>query len=365
MKLELQDINVLPIRTWSWLNVNSISLNEDIPDLAPFNKETITHTGAESLFVAPNGDFDKLLELETGIGKNYTEFVLENKNKEVTLFIPENKKIEEPIIINYEFDNDNLVAVDLNRIIAEAGSEVNVVLNYKSSGDEAAFHAGLTFIEAKENAVVNISIIQTLNDNSIHMSDVGTMIHENAVINVALAEVGGKKAIKGYKSILRGNESKQFIDAIYFGDKSRFIDINYLAVHEGKFVESNLQLHGALLDESRKCFRGTIDFRKGCAGAIGEEVEYNLLFSPKVKNLTAPLILCGEENVQGMHGANSGKVQEDQLFYMMSRGIDELTAKKIIIEASFAPAIDKIPVEDIQNEIIEFVKGRLLGVKQI
>lgn len=366
MKLELKDINVLPIKTWSWLNVNSISLDEEIPDLRPFDKNVVNGIDNHLVEVVnEDEDIKKLLELETGIGKTYTDFIIENKNKEITLRIPQGTKLDTPIFINYEFDENNLVAIDLNRVIAEENSEVTIILNYKNQGEEAAFHAGLTLLEARKNAVIHLVIVQLMNDNSIHLSDIGTMIHENGVININKAEIGGRKNIQGCKTMLKGNESKQNVDSIYFGDKKRFIDINYIVTHEGRFSESEMKLNGALLDESRKLFRGTIDFKKGCAGSIGQEEEFNLLFSPKIKNITAPLILCAEENVQGKHGANSGKIGEEQLFYMMSRGIDELTAKKIMIESAFLPVIMKVPMESLQNDIIEFVKGRLLGVKQI
>jgi Fe-S cluster assembly scaffold protein SufB len=368
MKLELKDMNVLPVKTWSWLNVNSISLDEEIPDLIPFDKNVINLNGIDNHLIEvlnEDKDIEKLLDLETGIGKSFTDFVKENKNKEVALRIPAGTKLDIPIFLNYEFDENNLVAIDLNRVIAEEDSEVTIILNYKNKSDESAFHAGLTFLEARKNAVIHLVIVQLMNDNSIHLSDIGTMVHENGVINISQAEIGGKKSIQGCKTVLKGNESKQNVDSIYFGDKKRFIDINYIVSHEGRFSESKMILNGALLDESRKLFRGTIDFKKGCVGSIGHEEEFNLLFSPKIKNITAPLILCAEENVQGMHGANSGKIGEEQLFYMMSRGIDELTAKKIMIENAFLPVIMKVPMESLQNDIIEFVKGRLLGVKQI
>lgn len=368
MKLELKDLNVLPIKTWSWLHVNSLSLEEEIPELLPFDKNVVNYNGVDNTLLEvfhKDEEFEKLLNLETGIGKPFVDFVKNNNNKEVTLRIPSGTKLDTPIIMNYEFDEDNLVAIDLNRVIAEEDSEVTIVLNYKNKGDESAFHAGLTFLEAKRNAVINLVVVQLMNDNSLHLNDIGTIVHENGVINISQAELGGEKSIQGCKTLLKGNESKQSVNSIYFGDKKRFIDINYIVSHEGRFSNSEMKLNGALLDEGRKLFRGTIDFKKGCAGSIGQEEEFNLLFSPKIKNITAPLILCAEENVQGMHGANSGKIGEEQLFYMMSRGIDELTAKKIMIESAFLPVIMKVPNEELQNNIIEFVKGRLLGVKQI
>ena len=119
------------------------------------------------------------------------------------------------------------------------------------------------------------------------------------------------------------------------------------------------------MDTSRKTFRGTIDFKRGAAGAAGHESEYTLLFGSGIKNVSAPLILCGEEDVEGKYAANSGKIDENKLFYMMSRGLDELSAKKLILEAWFEPVISKIPYNSLREDISEYLKERLSHVKSI
>lgn len=367
MNLELSKVNVLPVKTWSWLRVNHLTLSENIPDIVPYKKNVINWNENDKNKLLVNqidAEFESLLQIETGMGEEAVDFIKENKNNEVLIRVPEGYVVENPIFINYELKEDESI-VDLNRIIAEENSKITIVLNYKSADLGKAFHSGLTFIEAKKNAEVNLVIVQLLNDETIHLSDIGTKVAENATINITQAEVGGNKVVLGLRTLLKGNDSKQYVNSIYFGDKNRFIDINYIVNHVGRFTISELKLNGALLDEGRKLFRGTIDFQKGAVGASGAEEEYNLLFSPKIKNITAPLILCGEENVEGKHGANSGKILEEQLFYMMSRGIDELTAKKIMIESSFAPVIERVPDEELKNAISEYVKGRLLNVKQI
>lgn len=368
MNLELNKINVLPVKTWSWLAVNHLSLNEVIPDILPFHKDVIRKNGIDidTITVKENDkEFDDLYDLTTGVGREAVEFIRNNKNVEVSFRIPQGKKIAEPVFLEYKLDDENQSIVDVNRIIAEEDSEVTVVLNYQSKDKLEGFHAGLTFLHAKKNATINLVIVQLLNDECIHINDIGTLVEDKGTIRITQAELGGRKVVHGLKTDLVGKDSTQLVNSIYFGDKRRFIDINYIVHHMGKFSVSEMKLNGALLDEGRKLFRGTIDFKRGAVGARGEEEEFNLLFSPKIKNITAPLILCGEENVEGKHGANSGKILEEQLFYMMSRGIDEITAKKILIESSFLPVIEEVPDENLQNQISEYVKGRLSYVQHI
>ena len=68
-----------------------------------------------------------------------------------------------------------------------------------------------------------------------------------------------------------------------------------------------------------------------------------LLFSPTARSRTAPLILCGEEEVEGQHAASIGRLDEEKLYYLRSRGLSEAQARRLMVDARFAPAMDKIP----------------------
>lgn len=366
MNLKLEKVNILPVKTWSWLHVNHLTISEEIPNISSYEKDTINWNGNDKykLLEIDSDEFKGLLDLPTGMGEEAKEFVTTNKNKELLLRIPTGQQCEHPIVIEYQLE-ENESLVDLNRIIAEEDSKVTIVLTLKNKGAAKAFHSGLTLIHAKKNAKVNLIIVQLLNDETVHMHNIGTKVEEGGEITITQGELGGAKVLLGLHTLLTGNQASQSSYSIYFGDKERFIDINYIVEHIGRETVSDYKLNGALLDKGRKLFRGTIDFKRGASGAIGMEEEFNLLFSPHIKNITAPLILCDEENVEGKHGANSGKVDKEQLFYMMSRGLDELTAKKILIESSFAPVIEKVPCEELQNAISDYVKGRLFHVQQI
>lgn len=363
MDLALKKINSLPAPTWLHLGVNDTGLSESIPEIGPYS-------GNESDFVIPEG-IEVLLEapalprMETGMGSEAAAFSETHRNCGRTLRVPAGKKVEAPAVLSYLLDANNPAVVDVNTVIAEENSEITVVMDYSSMEKLAGFHGGLTKLYAKKGAVIHLVQVQRLNDACTHFDNVGALAEENARITVVQAELGGKNALAGCETRLEGKKSSLAIDTIYFGDRSRFIDINYTARHAGPKTNTEIHVNGALLDESRKTFRGTIDFLKGAAKAVGHESEYNLLFSPKVRNLTAPLILCAEEDVEGQHAATTGRVDENRLFYLMSRGLDELAAKKLIIEAQFRPVTDKIPVPELRDAVLNYVKERLDAIEPL
>ena len=103
--------------------------------------------------------------------------------------------------------------------------------------------------------------------------------------------------------------------------------------------------------ESFKLFRGTIDFQRGASDAIGEETEDVLLLDDTVVNQTIPLILCGEENVQGNHGATIGKLDEDMLFYLCARGLTKEAAVNQVARARFDALNREIPSKTAQKGV--------------
>lgn len=357
MELNLNNINKLPVRTFRWLGVNEVNLQEEIPEIKPFNNTPVTMLNTEEFEI--NENLCSIESIETGMGSEAVDFVEQNKNSTINLTIPKGKKIKKPVILHYQLDEKNQVLVDRNYILAKEDSEVTIVLYYEGDHTKDIFHGGLIYLRTERNAVVNLIIIQMLSNTGINFNNIGIHQKDLSKVNIVTVELGSKNSVNGIHTDLAGSESSSDIQTIYFGDKDRSLDFNYVARHRGTKTESNMDIHGALLDNSKKIFRGTIDFKKGAAGAKGNEGEYTLLFNKGTKNVSAPLILCEEDDVSGSHAANSGKIDEAKLFYMMSRGLDELTAKKTMIEAWFSPAIDKIPSDEIKEQVISFVKRRL------
>lgn len=120
-----------------------------------------------------------------------------------------------------------------------------------------------------------------------------------------------------------------------------------------------MQVRGALLGKSEKIFRGTLDFLEGSKGSVGREDEEVVLLSPNVRNRSVPIMLSHEDDVDGHHAVSVGKMDEDKLFYLMSRGLDLAEAQRLVVEASFNPVLDRIPDAELKAEIDTYLQRRL------
>lgn len=365
MILELKEANKLPMKTFRWLGVNELKILREIPDLKPFQGIEAEGTETNELVITRNNTFPYEKMPLTGMGEEAAEFIHQNKNQEMTITVPKGKKVTEPVFIRYSLTREYPVLAEEICILAEEDSEITLVVVYEGEEEANAFHGGLFYLKAAKNSVINLVQVQLLPDTAFHFGNIGAEAAENGRIRITQCELGGGYAISGILGELKGDGSGLNVDTIYFGDRERSLDFNYVANHYGRDSKSDMKVNGALSGTSKKIFRGTIDFKKGASGSEGAEGEYTLLFDKNIKNVSVPLILCGEENVSGKHAANSGRLEEEKLFYMMSRGLSEKEAKKMMLEAWFHPAVQNIPSEEIRERVSEYVNRRLNHVKSL
>ncbi len=158
---------------------------------------------------------------------------------------------------------------------------------------------------------------------------------------------------------LRGDGSAFEADLGYLGRNTQTLDMNVAVDHFGKNTESRIDTSGALMDGAQKIFRGTIDFKTGASGSVGNEKETVLLLGDDVGNKTVPLILCAEENVVGNHGATIGQLDEDTLFYFESRGIAKAQAEHILARAAIEALARSLGDRELEREVLRDLNGEL------
>ena len=171
--------------------------------------------------------------------------------------------------------------------------------------------------------------------------------------------MGGKNSITNYYSNLIGDLSDNKLESIYLGKDNQLIDINYIAELRGKKSNIDINVQGALKDQAKKHFKGTIDFKKGCKKATGNENEECMLLSDKAKSIALPMLLCSEEDVEGNHSSSAGKVGEKELFYIMSRGFNFKEAMKLMVRAKFNKILENIKDENLKQEILDEINTKL------
>lgn len=296
-----------------------------------------------------------------GIDEKFVSLSESINNSGVYVKCNKNYKSQKSIKLSYLMDKENPLVIDHNIIIADENSEVTVVFDYITSDDIKAFQSGVTKVYANENSIVNVIKIHRMNDISNHFDSNIAYVKGYGKVNWITVQIGSDIGATSYITNLNGDNSEADLKSVYFGDGNRKLDLGYTMNHRGMRSISNIDCKGALKDSSKKIFRGNLDFKKGARRSKGSEKEFVLLLDKTVKCDAIPALLCSEDDVEGEHAASAGQINENQLFYLMSRGFSEKEAEKLIVEASFRPIIDSIPDEALREAISENIHRRLIN----
>lgn len=362
-------VNTVPCLTWNWMKSNrdlvvinsQFSQSDGEYDFLPSGIEIAQELPKiefknSGIFNIPDKKYGDEIKL-----KQNTKILDEaKKSKEELLQLIENTvknpqnfvitgKISEPFILNFN-KNDNSISVQT--FYAKKDSESSIILIY---GNEIQNQIIQTKIYAEENAKIHLVKVQLLNENANQLDDTQIIANENAKISFTQIELGGKHINSGIHTTLSGYKSSFYSDVAYISQNEQYLDMNHIVYHYGKKSECNMQVNGTVKDNAFKTYKGIIDFKNGCSGSKGNELEQTLLLSPNLNNKSMPVILCDEEDVEGEHGATLGRLSSDILFYMQTRGIEPKTAEKIMSRAKIQAAMDKIPDEKTKDLITNWL----------
>ena len=348
-------LNKTPVRTSRNFNINNIKLeNVDIPDkVQDFDNLEILGKSSKLTIQDNVSDFN----LEYGLGDILTNHVKEKSNKKIRLTI-DNKNNEE-LYLNFKFDNNNLQLIDNIEIIANEDTKSTIIIKYESDKKINAFHNGIINLIAKSNSQIDIILVNLLNNTSNNFISIQNKLDNNSKVRYTVVDFGGKNSITNYYSNLIGDCSENILNTIYLGKDNQLFDLNYIVNLRGKKSNVDIEVQGALKDDAKKHFKGTIDFKKGCKKSKGNENESCMLLSDTAKSLALPMLLCSEEDVEGNHSTSSGKAGEKELFYIMSRGFELKEALKLMVKAKFNKILENIKNEELKNKIIDEIDLRL------
>ena len=308
-------LNESAYKTTNGFRINNIKLDLDIPEITylnPVNKKLTSRIGLE---------FDK-----------YDEY---NLTKDLTI----------------EYSNNIGRVININ---VDDEGEYNILL--KSLDDTKCF----SYIKINtniDNKKIKINVINLLNNKTDSFIAYDNKANNKGELIINHIDLGGHFKVNNLYTELYDNSINK-VNTIYIGDDNK-LDYNYHIKNIGEKTISNMITDGILNNNSYKQHKGIIDFIEGCKKSIGEELENCILLDDKSISRSSPLLMCHEEDVEGAHGVSTGKIDKNKLFYLMSRGISEEEAKKIIILSNFNKIIDNINNLTIKDMVIEYINNNI------
>lgn len=263
------------------------------------------------------------------------------------------KKVSEPLECSFNKEVIN----DWYDIVAEENSDVEVPIVVRGS-DSNTHRNTVIRVLARKNSKVHLQLVRFDSDHHNSLESIAVVTEDNADVQVSQVELSSGKLVTNYKTYIMGDKSKVNLDSIYFASGKGDMDLLYESNHFGKKTESNMIINGALVGESTKKLKATLDFKEGSSGSVGNEEEFTLLLSENVKGISVPALLSHEDDVEGNHAASAGKMDKELLFYIMSRGYSLKEAEKLVIESKFQGTIQHLP-EVLADEALNYIEELL------
>lgn len=262
------------------------------------------------------------------------------------IYVPKNVKVEIPLQAYFRMNAKKGGQFEHTLIIVDENAEVHYIEGCSSPlYSENNLHAGCVEIHVMKNARAKYSSIENWSKNTYNLNTKRAIVHENAVMEWVNGNLGSKVTMLYPCSVLIGEGAKTDYLGIQYAGSGQYQDTGCKAIHLAKNTYSKILSKGISSGGGTSSYRGLVSIKKGCTGVKSSTTCDGLMLDNKSKALTFPSMEVNENDVKVSHEAAVGKVGEEQLFYLMSRGLNENEATKMIVAGYIEPIVKELPLE--------------------
>ena len=279
----------------------------------------------------------------------------------VFLYIPKGVDIEDPILTQIWLSAPASALFAHTLIVAEELSNVRYVEEHNSAleGEQPSLFSSVVEVHVKNAAHVEFSNMQDLGQNVWTITNKNAVHEKDGSTTWVLADLGSHAMLSTIGVGLLGNGSAGELVGVFFTDHDQRYSINTLSDHAAISTNAETLVKGVLTDESRVEFDGMIRVRPKAQQTASFLSDHTLLLSDSCRAESIPGLEIGANQVSASHGATTGKIDEDQLFYLMVRGIEREEAERIIVQGFFEPVLQRIPLENLRLRLRRSIVRRM------
>jgi Fe-S cluster assembly protein SufD len=267
--------------------------------------------------------------------------------------------IDQPIHLLYVSAGAEIMTHPRTLIIAEPTSHVTVIEDYVSIGREAAFSNSVTELVAGQDAVVSHFLVERENLAAFNISTLRLELARGSNVSSHSILLGGGLVRNNVHPVLAGQGAECLINGLFVGAGSQHLD-NYMLVEHAQPQCSSRQFYNGILDDrARGVFHGRIVVHKDAQKTDAKQTNRNLLLSDNARLDTKPQLEIYADDVKCTHGATIGQIEEEQLFYLRSRGIEETSARNLLLYAFAAECLDRMADSPAREFVASLIGERL------
>jgi Fe-S cluster assembly protein SufD len=318
------------------------------------------------------GDLDRAIGDRSDLVERYLHALVSTERSKFTalhgafrsggtfLHVPRDVRVELPIQTLTYVDADGSAAFPRTLVVAEEGSEVTFIDRYVSAALDHVLSDAIVEIYVGSGAHVRYVALQEYGDGVTHLAVQRARIGRDGSLKTLGVAFGGTLARAEIEAVLAEDGASSEMLGVYFGDGDQHIDHRSIQDHIGSRTSSDLLYKGAMRDRSNAIYTGTVVIEKGAHRCDAYQTNRNILLSETARAHSVPnLEILTNDPTRCGHAASVGPVSDDELFYLMSRGIPEKEAERLIVFGFFQEVLDRVEIPEVRDGLVAAIEDEL------
>jgi Fe-S cluster assembly protein SufD len=267
---------------------------------------------------------------------------------------------------------------DYTLVVTEESSSVTILERQETGEDSEAsempredgdaadvdgnrYYSGLVEVDAGENSYVQYGALQDLDETTYNYTLKRATADTYATANFIDVTLGSRLTKTSVEVDLAGDSSETKMVGAFYGHEEQHFDVDARVWHDAEHTTADLVTRGTIDDEARSVYEGVQNVGEGAWDTNSYQRENTLMLSDESEADASPKLIINNHDTEASHSATVGQVDEQDLFYMTSRGVDEREAKNMLVEGFYVPVFEEIEVEELREDLQRRIRERLLA----
>lgn len=278
----------------------------------------------------------------------------------VFFYVPRGVRLDLPVRVTRWIGEAGAAFFSRTLIVAEPTSQVSYVDEILSDDlSSQTLTSSAVEVITQDGAQVQYVAVQRLGRGAFYLSQQRTLAYRDSTLDTLNVNLGASVSRVDLNARLLGPGANSDMLGLYFGDEDQHFDHNTSQDHVSDHANSDLLYKGALDGASRAVFRGVIRVHPGAQQTDAYQTNRNLLLSEDARADSLPNLEIAADDVKCSHGATVGQLDEESLFYLMSRGLPQAKAERLVVLGFLGEVLSRLPLGGVQEKVTRAIEAKL------
>jgi Fe-S cluster assembly protein SufD len=282
----------------------------------------------------------------------------------VFLYVPSGVAVDRPFYVDVQASAGGAVSFPRITLVVEDGAQASVVVNYRSPEQGGFVVVPQVEASVRDHANLTVSVVQNWGYDTRSFSQARFVAGRDATVRLAEAGLGGIYSRLHLFVDLLGRGSSAAVLGAYFGEEDQTLDYRYFMRHSGLNTTSDMFLKGAVEDRALSVFTGMIRIDEGAQRTNAFQTNRNLILSEGAGAQSVPNLEILANDVRCGHGSTVGPLDEEQRYYLMSRGLDRASSDRLQVRGFFEEALGRFPEQAVADPVRTWMNRKFVTAQQ-